>query len=69
MKKLLNVLVLVLAMNFLAVAGGVGWLWQTGPAGSRKSHGDQGNPVPQTGGRCRLRHSRRKNPRPAAHAT
>lgn len=30
MKKLWNVLMLVLAMNFLAVAGGVGWLYQRG---------------------------------------
>ena len=30
MKRLWNVIVLTLAMNFLAVAGGVGWLYQTG---------------------------------------
>ncbi|QOV89909.1 MotE family protein [Humisphaera borealis] len=30
MKKLLNALVLVLAVNFLAVAGGVGWLFSSG---------------------------------------
>lgn len=30
MKKLFNVLVLVLAANFLLAAGGVGWLFQTG---------------------------------------
>jgi hypothetical protein len=30
MKKLWSVLVLTLAINFLAVAGGVGWLYQTG---------------------------------------
>jgi hypothetical protein len=29
MKKLIAVLVLTLALNFLAVAGGVGWLWQS----------------------------------------
>jgi hypothetical protein len=29
MKKLFNVLALVLAVNFLAVAGGVGWLYQS----------------------------------------
>lgn len=30
MKKLLNVVMLLLAVNFLAVAGGVGWLFKTG---------------------------------------
>lgn len=30
MKRLWNVLVLTLAMNFLAVAGGAGWLYQSG---------------------------------------
>jgi multidrug efflux pump subunit AcrA (membrane-fusion protein) len=30
MKKLLSVVILTLAMNFLAVAGGVGWLYQSG---------------------------------------
>lgn len=30
MKKLLNILVLLLAVNFLALAGGVGWLAQSG---------------------------------------
>ncbi len=30
MKNLLNVIILTLALNFLALAGGVGWLWQTG---------------------------------------
>lgn len=30
MKKLFNVLVLTLAMNFLAIAGAIGWLYQTG---------------------------------------
>lgn len=30
MKKLFNALVLLLAVNFLAVAGGVGWLFQSG---------------------------------------
>jgi hypothetical protein len=29
MKKLATVLMLVLALNFLAVAGGAGWLWKT----------------------------------------
>jgi hypothetical protein len=29
-KKILNVLVLTLAVNFLAVAGGVGWMYQSG---------------------------------------
>jgi hypothetical protein len=29
MKKLLTVLMLTLALNFLAVAGGVGWLWNS----------------------------------------
>jgi hypothetical protein len=30
MKKLLTVIMLTLAMNFLAAAGGLGWLWQSG---------------------------------------
>ena len=30
MKKLLNVIVCTLALNFLALAGLVGWLWQSG---------------------------------------
>src|SRR5437763_10152849 len=30
MKKLLSVLALTLALNFLAIAGGVGWLYQSG---------------------------------------
>lgn len=30
MKKLLNVIALTLAMNFLAIAGGVAWLYQSG---------------------------------------
>jgi len=30
MKRLLNVLMLTLAMNFLVVAGAVGWLYQGG---------------------------------------
>ena len=30
MKKLFNLVILVLAINFLAVAGGVGWLFQSG---------------------------------------
>ncbi|HVT89475.1 MAG TPA: hypothetical protein VHD56_11525, partial [Tepidisphaeraceae bacterium] len=30
MKKLLTVVILTLALNFLAVAGGVGWLYQSG---------------------------------------
>ena len=30
MKRLLNVLALTLAFNFLAVAGGIGWLWNSG---------------------------------------
>jgi hypothetical protein len=30
MKKLFSVLSMVLAINFLAVMGGVGWLWQSG---------------------------------------
>ena len=29
MKKMLNIVVLTLAMNFLLVAGGVGWLYQS----------------------------------------
>jgi septal ring factor EnvC (AmiA/AmiB activator) len=36
MKKLLGVLVLVLAVNFLAVAGGVGWLFASGAADKAK---------------------------------
>lgn len=30
MKKLFNVFMLTLAVNFLAAAGGIAWLWQTG---------------------------------------
>jgi BMFP domain-containing protein YqiC len=30
MKKLIDVIVLTLAVNFLAAAGGIGWLWQQG---------------------------------------
>lgn len=30
MKKLLNVMVMALAVNFLALAGGAGWLWRSG---------------------------------------
>lgn len=30
MKKIFNVIVLTLAMNFLALAGGIGWLYQSG---------------------------------------
>lgn len=38
MKKLFNVLVLVLAVNFLAVAGGAGWLYQSGRLDQDKVH-------------------------------
>jgi flagellar motility protein MotE (MotC chaperone) len=36
MKKLWNVLILTLAMNFLAAAGGVGWLYQRGAIDKNK---------------------------------
>ncbi len=38
MKKLLNVLVLMLAMNFLALAGAVGWMHQTKRLDREKIH-------------------------------
>ncbi len=38
MKRLLNVLILTLAVNFLAVAGGVGWLYQSGRLDKQKLH-------------------------------
>ena len=36
MKKLINVIILTLALNFLAIAGGVGWLYQGGKLGRDK---------------------------------
>ena len=42
MKRLWNVLLLTLAMNFLAVAGVVGWLYQGGPVEPRAGEPDQG---------------------------
>ena len=36
MKKLLNVLMLALAMNFIAVAGGIGWLYSSGHVDKQK---------------------------------
>jgi flagellar motility protein MotE (MotC chaperone) len=57
-KKLFNVIVLVLAMNFLAAAGGVGWLFKSGHLNKEKltdlqkivfppSEPDQNNPTTQ----------------------
>lgn len=38
MKRLFSVIVLTLALNFLAAAGGVGWLWRTGKLDKDKVH-------------------------------
>ena len=37
MKKLLNMLALTLALNFLAVAGSIGWLYQSGRLDRQKA--------------------------------
>jgi hypothetical protein len=38
MKKFLNVIIIALALNFLAVAGGVGWLYKDGRLDNAKAH-------------------------------
>jgi hypothetical protein len=37
-KRLIDVIALTLALNFLAIAGGVGWLWKTGKLDKEKVH-------------------------------
>jgi hypothetical protein len=37
-KRLINVLAMTLALNFLVVAGGVGWLWKGGKLDKEKVH-------------------------------
>jgi hypothetical protein len=37
-KRLLNVLAITLALNFLVAAGGIGWLWKSGKLDRDKAH-------------------------------
>ena len=51
MKKFFNVIVLMLAVNFLTAAGGVGWLYQSGHLDKQRRLGDQGDGLPAAGRR------------------